>query len=93
MHRNVAELAETPRGTVRQSKAMKLEQIGAILALELTPFWRAYIVTALTCGLRPGECSDLGWEDVDFRDGVIRARKCLKALPGPEASACSRWAD
>jgi integrase len=56
----------------------------ALLALELTPWWRAYIVVALTCGLRPGELLGLRWEDVDFKAGVIRVQKCLKALPGAD---------
>ena len=34
-------------------------------------------------GLRPGELLGLRWEDVDFAAGVIRVRKCLKALPDP----------
>jgi integrase len=55
-----------------------------LLALELTPFWRAYIVTALTCGLRPGELLGPRWRDVDFSQGIIRVRMCLKALPGPD---------
>lgn len=38
VHRNVAELADVPRGTRRQSKAMTLEQVRALLALDLTPF-------------------------------------------------------
>lgn len=84
VHRNVAELAETPRGTRRPSKAMRLDQIRALLALDLTPYWRAYIVTAVACGLRPGEMLGLRWEDVDFTEGVVRVRKCLKALPGPD---------
>jgi len=37
------------------------------------------------CGLRPGELLGLRWEDVDFDEGVIRVRKCLKALPDPAA--------
>jgi integrase len=84
VHRNVAELAEVPRGTRRQSKAMTLDQVRALLAMDLTPWWRAYIVTALTCGLRPGEMLGLRWQDVDFRDSTIRVRMCLKALPGPD---------
>lgn len=79
--RNVAELAEVPAGTRRQSKSMTLPQIRALLGLKLNTWWRAYIVTALMCGLRPGELLGLRWEDVDFREGVIRIRKCLKALP------------
>ena len=82
--RNVAELAEIPAGPRRQSKSMTLPQIRALLSLKLNKWWRAYIVTALMCGLRPGELLGLRWEDVDFRAGVIRVRKCLKALPDPE---------
>lgn len=84
VHRNVAELADAPRGTRRQSKAMTLDQIRTLLAYKITPWWRAYIVTALTCGLRPGEMLGLRWEDVDFRASTLRVRTCLKALPGPD---------
>jgi integrase len=58
-------------------------QIRALLASDLTPWWRAYVTVSLMCGVRPGELLGLRWEDVDFRAGVIRARKCLKALPDP----------
>jgi site-specific recombinase XerD len=58
VHRNVAELAEVPRGTKRPSKAMTLDQVRALLAADLTPWWRAYVVTALTCGR--GRCSGCG---------------------------------
>jgi integrase len=84
VHRNVAELAEVPRGTRWPSKAMTLEQVRALLAYDLTPWWRAYIVTALTCGLRPGEMLGLRWQDVDLREGAIRIRMCLKVLPRPD---------
>ena len=93
VHRNVAELAEVPRGTVRKSRAMTLDQVRALLALKLTPFWRAYLVTALTCGLRPGELLGLTWDDVDFADGAIRVRHCLKALPGPDGKRVLTLAD
>jgi integrase len=35
------------------------------------------------CGLRPGELLGLRWQDVDLDTGVLRVRKCLKALPDP----------
>lgn len=79
--RNVAELAELPAGSLRKSRAMTMEQVNALIGMKLNPFWRAYIVTGLMCGLRPGELLGLRWEDVDFAAGVIRVRKCLKALP------------
>lgn len=81
---NVAALADLPSGTLRKSKAMNLEQIRALLAIELNPFWRAYIATGLMCGLRPGEILGLRWEDVDFDAGVIRVRMCLKSHPSKE---------
>lgn len=93
VHRNAAELAEVPRGTRRSSKAMTLDQIRALLASDLTPWWRAYIVTALTCGLRPGEMLGLRWEDVDLREGVLRVRVSLKALPGPDGRRALVLAD
>jgi integrase len=93
VHRNVAELAEVPRGTKRPSKAMTLDQVRALLAADLTPWWRAYIVTALTCGLRPGELLGLRWQDVDLREGTIRVRTCLKVLPGPDGKRMVALAD
>jgi integrase len=82
--RNVAELADVPAGSRRQSRSMTLPQIRALLGLRLTAWWRAYLTCALMCGLRPGELLGLRWEDVDFTAGVIRVRKCLKALPDPQ---------
>jgi integrase len=84
--RNVAELAETPRGTRTESKSMTLEQIGKLFASDLTPWWRAYLSVGILCGLRPGELLGLTWEDVDFAAGVIRVRHSLKAVPGPDGT-------
>lgn len=82
--RNVAALADAPSGTRRKSHAMTLVQIRALLEAKLNVFWRAYVVMGLMCGLRPGELLGLRWKDVDFDGGVVRVRKCLKALPDPE---------
>jgi integrase len=62
---------------------MNLDQIRALLGLDLTTWWRAYLTCAVMCGLRPGELLGLRWEDVDFEAGVVRVRKCLKSLPDP----------
>jgi integrase len=80
--RNVAALAVCPRGTKRVNRAMTLEQVGKLLGAELSAWWRAYIVTGIMCGLRPGELLGLRWEDVDFDAGVIRVRKTVKAVTG-----------
>ena len=82
--RNVAQLADTPAGKVTKSKSMTIAQIRALFASDLTPWWRAYLVTGILCGLRPGELLGLTWDDIDSADGVIRVRHCLKAVPGPD---------
>jgi integrase len=86
--RNVAELAEMPAGAkTRKSRAMTTEQVAALLALELTPWWRAYITTAVLAGLRPGELLGLRWQDVDTKAGVIRVRVAAKRVNNERALA------
>jgi integrase len=81
--RNVAALAEMPPAADRPSKAMTLEQTGKLLALDLSPWWRALVTTAVTLGLRPGELLGLQWDDVDLETGVLRVRAALKqTAPG-----------
>jgi integrase len=85
--RNVAADIEVPAGTTRASKAMTVEQVGKLLALDLTPWWRAFVLTGVTAGLRPGELHGLRWEDVDFDAGVIRVRRSLKRREGTARDA------
>ena len=81
--RNVAELADTPRGKRRESRSMDLDQIRKLFASDLSAWWRAYIMVGILCGLRPGELLGLTWDDIDFANGLIRVRHCLKAVPTP----------
>lgn len=76
--RNVARLAEMPAAKRRVSRAMNLQQMGALLALDLSPWWRAFIMTGAMLGLRPGELLGVRWEDVDLDAGVLRVRQSLK---------------
>ena len=77
--RNVAELADLPAAAkTRKSKSMTTDQVAALLALDLTPWWRACITTAVMVGLRPGELLGLRWADVDVKAGVIRVRVAAK---------------
>jgi integrase len=78
--RNVADLAELPAAATRKSRALAEAEVRALLALRLSPWWRAFIVTAVMTGLRPGELLGLRWEDVDFDSGVIRVRVSLKRV-------------
>jgi integrase len=75
--RNVAAVSEMPAAPERTSKAMTLEQVGALLALDLTPWWRAFITTGVMLGLRPGELLGLRWEDIDAGVDLLRVRQAL----------------
>jgi integrase len=77
--RNVAALVPVPRGTRRTSRALTDAEVSRLLALGLTPWWRAWITTAVMTGLRPGELLGLAWEDVDLAAGVVRVRASIKA--------------
>jgi integrase len=81
--RNVAVLAEMPAARVRLSRAMTPQQVRALLALDLTAWWRAYITVGVMLGLRPGELAGLQWENVDLDAGVMRVRQSLKRVTGP----------
>jgi integrase len=81
--RNVAELADAPRGTRRQSRSMTRAQIGQLLGRDLTPWWRAYLLTAIGCGLRPGELLGLAWADIDLDAGTLHVRQALHEESGP----------
>ena len=75
--RNVAELADLPAGLKsRRSRSMTEAQADQLLASDLTPWWRAWLTTALMLGLRPGELGALRW--VDISDGVLRTRHGLQ---------------
>jgi integrase len=80
--RNVALLADLPSGTSKQSRAMTLAQVGALLGSGLTPWWRAYITVGVMCGLRPGELLGLRWQDVDFTGKLVRVRYALTEADG-----------
>lgn len=80
--RNVADLAEVPTGKRRQGGSMSREQMNALLGLDLDAWWRAYLTTAFTTGMRVGELLALSWDDVDFDAGVIRVRHSLKREHG-----------
>jgi integrase len=82
--RNVAVIAELPPAPRRAAKAMSLEQVGALLRLSLTPWWRAFITAAVMTGLRPGELLGLRWEDVDLKARVLRVRQTLQQRRDPE---------
>ena len=94
--RNAAALADMPAGARRRKSAsMTREQVGALLASDLSPWWRAWLSVALMLGLRPGETGALAWDDVDLAAGVLHVRHNLYQtarglVPGPLKTEQSR---
>ena len=67
--RNVATLADTPRGQAgRPSKSLTVSQATALLAAARDPRMRAYICLCLTTGIRTEEARALRWGHIDFGD-------------------------
>jgi len=87
--RNVAELVPCPRGTHKESRSMTPADVEKLFGSELSPWWRAYLLVGILCGLRPGELLGLRWADVDFDAGVIRLRKSIKRIVDPETGKSS----
>ncbi|MBV9484796.1 MAG: site-specific integrase [Frankiaceae bacterium] len=75
--RNVAELVDTPAGSVRKSRSLTVEQAAALLEAAKGDRLEAAIVTGLMCGLRPGELLGLTWSCVDLEVGTLTVRRAL----------------
>lgn len=84
VRRNVADLADAPRGTIRASRSMTVAQIAQLLAQDMTPWWKAHLLVAIGCGLRPGELLGLKWEDIDLDAGTLHVRHALHEEPGTD---------
>src|SRR5262249_23636604 len=87
---NAARLSTPPRnrGAERPVKAMRPDQLAALLAeLEGTRFYPLALLQAST-GLRPGEACALRWSDLDR--GVISVQRSLTTVSGPTLKAPKR---
>ncbi|WP_433326550.1 tyrosine-type recombinase/integrase [Spirillospora sp. CA-294931] len=72
--RNVAELVDTPAGKAgRKSKSLTLKQAKAVLKEATKPEHKlgAYVILAITTGLRTEELRKLKWEAVDLETGTV----------------------
>ncbi len=71
--RNVATLADTPKGQAgRPSKSLTFEQADALLAVTEGTRMHAYISLCLATGIRTEEARALRWEHIDFGDPSAR---------------------
>ena len=84
VRRNVAMLADTPKGQAgRPSKSLSLDQASALLAAVEGTRMNAYIALCLATGIRTEEARALRWEHVDFGDPVA-------SPPAPASAAVWR---
>jgi integrase len=73
VNRNVAPLADTPKGQAgRPSKSLTLEQASALLAVTQGTRMHAYISLCLATGIRTEEARELRRDHVDFGDPAAR---------------------
>jgi len=60
--------------------ALSEEEVQGLLK-EANGWFRPVLLTALYTGMREGELISLEWDDVDFKDSVIRIRRKSKWIP------------
>jgi integrase len=53
----------------------KQEEIDALLQHTTDDRWRAFLLTAIRCGLRASELRGLRWEDIDFNKSELHVRQ------------------
>lgn len=80
--RNVATLVDVPPGPVKKSRSLTIEQATLVLKAAEDDRLCALYKTGLMLGLRPGELLGLGWNDVDFDNGILRVTRALKRERG-----------
>jgi Phage integrase, N-terminal SAM-like domain/Phage integrase family len=70
VHRNVADMAEPPRGGSQEIIVLTEDQSRTLLQTVRGDRLEALIVVALATGIRKGELQDLRWQDIDLNAGI-----------------------
>ena len=80
--RNVATLVTPPSGPAYEVRFLEPDQARTLLATASTHRLSAFVVLALTLGLRRGEILGLRWEAVDLDGATLRVRVALQRVGG-----------
>lgn len=81
---NPARVAELPTGacSTREGRALLGSEARALLNVTREHRVGAWVVCAITLGMRPGEVSGLTWEAIDFHSGTLTVYQALGKAAG-----------
>lgn len=77
---NPARIAELPASsdiTTREGRSLTQSEARSLLNVASDHRLGAWVVTAMTLGLRPGECSGLTWESINLDEGIVVVHQSL----------------
>jgi len=77
--RNVAALVDAPKITLTEFRCLSAEEARALLAVAAGDRLEAFVVLALSTGMRLGELLGLTWRSVDFDRGAVSVVASLQA--------------
>jgi integrase len=80
-HNRNGRVIEQFRRFLEEERPSLTEEEARTLLTEANGWFRPVLLTALYTGLREGELINLEWDDVDFREGVIKARRKAGWIP------------
>ncbi len=80
--RNVASIAQAPKGRRRVAKAFEEDEVDRLLETARRYRRGPLIAFALETGLRRGELAALRWTDIDFTRRVAVVRGAIAEVPG-----------
>lgn len=79
--RNVSEMVSPPRRRRQEMRVLTADQARQLLNAAAGHTNEALFVLALATGMRLGELLGLKWQDISFREGVLRVRRTLSRIP------------
>jgi integrase len=82
VNRNAAGLTDPPRVTVREVRALSVEDAQAVLTAVAGDRLETLYTLSLACGLRQGESLGLSWKDTDLQAGTVTVRRSLERVDG-----------
>lgn len=80
--RNIAALVDAPKVARSEMRCLTAEEARALLAVVQGDRLEAFLILALSTGMRSGELLGLTWRAVDFDRGTVAVLASLQPTPG-----------